>query len=238
MAGRLGISRAKVREVYVALLERGVIERQHGKGTFVRQVPIKDDQGYQSGFAASIATAGLQPTVEILAVNYLPVYGELADDLRIAPGTEVPKLLRLFRAEGDPVVLIEDHLAPQFDVEAMDLDRNAIDMIAAMAEQADLSGSWIDTQITATNLTRERARQFGLQAGSPVIHIYSVVRSSHGKVLCSARAWLNPNQIILQSTRPVNKSNPATLSILDPQTAVSRRPAPGAPSKKAKGNLQ
>ncbi|MBO6554778.1 MAG: GntR family transcriptional regulator [Roseitalea sp.] len=238
MADQLGISRAKVREVYVSLLERGVIERQHGKGTFVKEVPIKDDQGYQSGFAASIAAAGLQPTVEILAVAHSPVDVDLASELRIAPGTEVPKLLRLFRADGDPVVLIEDYLAPRFDVEAMELDQNAIDLIAAMSKQADLSGSWIDTHITATNLSHQRAQQFDLPAGSPAIHIHSLVRSSRDEILCAARAWLNPSQIKLKSSRRVNMSDPAMLSFIDRRSAVSRRTSQGPFSKQAKGNPQ
>lgn len=215
MAEQLGISRATIRETYVRLVERGVIVRRHGRGTFVGQVPIKEDQTIQTGFAQSIRVAGFEPSVDILSVERVALHPELAAVFDCAAGTEVSKLLRLFRANGDPVLLIEDCLAPFIDAANIDFDRYGLNLVAGLATQTNIVGSRIDSSATATGLSLEQAVQLGLPEGAPSLHTHSVIRAASGTAICASWAWLNPQMIELKSSRSVTLPNMANFNLDD-----------------------
>jgi len=237
MAAHLGVSRATIREVYVRLLAKGAIVRRHGRGTFVGQMPIQDDQSVQTGFAESIRAGGFTATVDILSVERVSVDGELAETFGAAEGTEVSRLLRLFRADGRPAVLIEDYLRPDIDAANMDLDRYGIDMIMGLASQVDMRGTRIDTWVTATALDPAQAELFELPELKPVLHIYSVIRPEiGGSAVCVAWAWLDPSLVELHSNRAVNLSGRPLISTNTEMSPVARRSMPATRSHKHKGN--
>lgn len=223
MAGQLGISRATIREVYIRLMAQGIIVRRHGLGTFVGQVPIQDDQTYQTGFAASIRAAGFTPTVDLISIGRVPLGAELAAEFGCPEGTEASRLLRVFRANGDPVVLIEDHLAPDLDATKIDFDTFAIDLIAGLMTQTDMTGTRIDTWTTATDLSDERADLLDLPTGHPALHIYSIIHSEAAGTVCVAWAWLNPRLMELKSSRRVNLSSPPVITLADEVSPVAAR---------------
>jgi GntR family transcriptional regulator len=237
MAAHLGVSRATIREVYVRLLAKGAIVRRHGRGTFVGQMPIQDDQTVQNGFATSILAGGFTPTVDIISVERIAVEGELAEAFGVAQGTEVSRLLRLFRADGRPAVLIEDYLRPDIDAADIDLDRYGIDMIMGLASQVDMRGMRIDTWVTATALDEAQAGLFELPQHKTVLHIYSVIRPEiGGNAVCVAWAWLDPSLVELHSNRAVNLSAPSLIATSTEVTPVARRGLSATRSHKHKGN--
>jgi DNA-binding GntR family transcriptional regulator len=237
MASQIGVSRATIREVYIRLMAQGAIVRRHGRGTFVGQMPIQDDQVFQTGFAASIREAGMTPTVEIISVNRVAVDWGLAREFGVLPGTEVSRLLRLFRANGRPAVLIEDYLAPQIDAEKIDLDRYAMDMITGLVTQVDMTGTHIDTWTTAIALDPEQAGAFELQAGTPVLHVYSVLRPESGGAVCVAWAWFDPSLVELRSSRQINLTRPSVIALATEVSSAMRRARPKMlASKTKKGN--
>lgn len=237
MAVQIGVSRATIREVYVRLLARGAIIRRHGRGTFVGQMPIQDDQAVQTGFAASILAGGFTPTVDILAVERVQLDGNLAQAFGVPIGTEASRLLRLFRADGRPAVLIEDYLRPDIHADAIDLDRYGIDMVMGLATQVDMNGTRIDTWITATSLDPEQADLFELPEGIPVLHVYSVLaREGGGSAVCVSWAWFDPALVELRSNRVTNLSRPSVMAANAEVSQVNRRERPSSLSQKQKGN--
>lgn len=238
MAEQLGVSRATIREVYVRLLAQGVIVRRHGFGTFVGQMPIQDDQTFQAGFAHSIKAAGLVPTVEILSVDRITVADEQAHHFGCPVGTEISRTLRLFRASGDPVVLIEDHFSPAIEVRDIDLDRYAVDMIAGMATVTDMGNTFIDTWTTALQLEEEQAGYLELPAGHPALHIYSMIHTPLRQVLSLAWAWLNPRLIEMKSRRAVNIADTSALFEVGGASPVTHRAGKTAKQTTRKGKAE
>jgi GntR family transcriptional regulator len=236
MAAQIGVSRATIREVYVRLMAQGAIVRRHGRGTFVGQVPIQDDQVVQSGFAASIEAAGFTPTVDILSVERVRADAALAKEFGVPAGTEVCRLLRMFRASGRPVVLVEDYLAPHIDADAIDLDRYAIDMVMGLASQVDMTGSRINTWTTAVALDNEQAIAFELPEGTPFLHVYSVLGSKSGGAVCIAWAWFDPAFVELRSSRQINLARPSVIALATEVSHVTQRARPAMPGSKTKGN--
>jgi len=213
MAEELGINRSTLREVYVRMLSQGLIVRQHGKGTFVGQAPIKDGAVPYDGFAGRIGAAGFNPTVDILANGRVPLDAILAREFGCVAGTQASHLLRLFRANGTPVVVIEDSLAPDVDGDRIDMARYGLDMIAGLRTQVDMDGAHMDLSTTALALPDEKANLLGLAAQAPALHTYSVTRSRVGKAIAVAWAWLNPQMVEINGSRTITPDSASALAL-------------------------
>lgn len=209
MAGELGINRSTLREVYVRMMGQGLIVRQHGMGTFVGQAPIKDGNVVHDGFAGRIDAAGFHPTVDVMASERVRLDAALAHEFGCVKGTEVSRLVRVFRATGTPAVLIEDHFAPQIDVRKIELDRYALDMIAGLNTQVNMVGARVDLSTTAVALPADKAALLGLPAKSPALHTYSIMRSELGAVIAITWAWLNPRLVEVKASRTVTLTSPS-----------------------------
>ena len=106
----LGVSRTVVREALRVLEEDGLVTRRHGVGTFVRDRPILKNLNLNFGTTEMISSAGLVPDTSHLALRSETADAEIAQELRVAPGTPVLIVERVRTADGRPVVYSLDVL--------------------------------------------------------------------------------------------------------------------------------
>ena len=99
---RLGVSRVTVRQAIADLVERGVLERVHGKGTYVTG-PQVDSRLHLTSFSREMRDRGLNPATVVLSATEEPADDEVAYALRIRPGTAVVRVERLRTADGTPM---------------------------------------------------------------------------------------------------------------------------------------
>lgn len=104
-----GVARGTVREATRELQHQGLLEIQHGRGTFVRsRPPVRRLAGDRfarrhrdAGKAAYLAEMeGRKPEVEVLEIATLPSPPEIASRLQLSPGTPVLSRRRIYRADG------------------------------------------------------------------------------------------------------------------------------------------
>lgn len=106
----LEMSRPAVREALVRLEERGYIRRRKGADTVVNSsllnIPARFDR--QVDKVELIASTGRTPMVDVLSHEVSPITVEEAVEFEIAPGTQVLRMLKLWSADGVPVMLAKD----------------------------------------------------------------------------------------------------------------------------------
>jgi len=112
LAQQHGVALTTLRRSLELLAEQGLLERIHGRGTFVRDV--------LSGatllrFFRFGDRAGEVPSSRIVARREVPALGDTALRLEVAPGETVLQILRVRALGGTPCLLEEIHLPlPRF----------------------------------------------------------------------------------------------------------------------------
>ncbi len=100
----LDVSRITIRKTLDLLLEEGLIERQHGAGTFVKQ-RIEQPISVLTGFSDEMKARGIEPETRVLESFIRTATAEEALTLSLKPGQQVAFLKRLRLADGKPVAV-------------------------------------------------------------------------------------------------------------------------------------
>jgi GntR family transcriptional regulator, N-acetylglucosamine utilization regulator len=105
---RLGVSRVTVRQAISDLVSAGVLERVHGKGTYLAG-PQVDSRLHLTSFSREMRARGLVPATVVLSAAEQPADDDVAYALRIRPGQGVVRVERLRSADGTPMAYEVGH---------------------------------------------------------------------------------------------------------------------------------
>ncbi len=99
-----GVSRHTVREAVRHLKARGVIERERGRGSFVRDVAVAQDTGTLFSLFRAVEARGMAQTSEVLALDW-GRDATASTRFGVDPDTPLVHLERLRNADGEPLAL-------------------------------------------------------------------------------------------------------------------------------------
>jgi len=114
LSATLGISRGTLRQALSILDEEGFIVRKHGAGTFINphvlRLRVRADLPFR--LTDLIESAGYQASVQVFDLQKQPASPKVAVDLQLPEDTEVMALSRLFFADQEPAIYIQDYFVP------------------------------------------------------------------------------------------------------------------------------
>jgi GntR family transcriptional regulator len=97
-----GVSRATVRKAIDGLVADGLLQRIHGKGTFVSR-PRLESRLHLASFSQDMRRRGLVPSTRLLGVELELPAADVAASLQLATGAQVWRLDRVRLADGQPI---------------------------------------------------------------------------------------------------------------------------------------
>ncbi|TSD84761.1 GntR family transcriptional regulator [Mycobacterium sp. KBS0706] len=106
----LGVSRITLRHAMRNLEASGVLRREHGRGTFVRNATLVAGARGLTSFTDEMALLGLSGGSRILDKACIPASPEAAAALAIEPGEPVARIRRLRLGDGLPIGVQDAHL--------------------------------------------------------------------------------------------------------------------------------
>jgi GntR family transcriptional regulator len=167
------VSRTTVRTAIGRLVAEGVLQRDHGRGTFVAETKVQQGLIATRSFSDVVARMGARPSSRLLERGLVAAPADVAEDLEIEIGAPVIYLERLRLVDDRPLVLDRAYFRSEFEalLEA-DVEHQSVwDLLAATygirAERAKET-------IEITSVGPEEARLLGEQVGAASFHIHLV----------------------------------------------------------------
>jgi len=103
---QLGISRVTLRKALNQLVGAGVLNASHGRGWYVAKSAARREwPSTLESFSETASRMGLEPQSEVLRAEAAPASFDEAEELSIAPGTDLFHLDRVRLLDGMPIAL-------------------------------------------------------------------------------------------------------------------------------------
>src|SRR5918995_1586162 len=110
---RFSVSRMTVRQALQELTNDGLVERRRGQGTFVAHRPVHRRPGVFLSFTEEMNRRGGQGARRLLRPGLGEPRPSGTPRLRLAPNSQVVRVIRVRLADGVPVALEEAALIPE-----------------------------------------------------------------------------------------------------------------------------
>ena len=112
LALRYAVNRHTVRRAIEQLIKSGLVERQHGRGTVVLDLPVDYTIGKITRFTETLELMGQATSSDIIRKLVIPARDGVAHRLQLAQNAEVIWIESLRYANGKPMCVIS-HFLPQ-----------------------------------------------------------------------------------------------------------------------------
>lgn len=193
---RFSVSRTTVREAISHLVQDGILEKVHGKGTFISQKPpIHEWLDSLNSLTHTVKKMGMVPGSKLLHCEISTEPNHVADLLQVDSFYIIE---RLRTADSTPIA-IERHfyskeigmMLAQYDLETStiyDLLENELGIELVEAEQF----------ISCKEVTIEDAHRLEVPVGSSVLSVERLITNSHGEPIEYYTSYFRPDMYVFR----------------------------------------
>ncbi|WP_420106006.1 GntR family transcriptional regulator [Herbaspirillum huttiense] len=173
-----------VRRAVETLMSEGLVERTHGRGTFVRKARF-DNSLFRFFRFESADGRPLQPTSVIVSRKVIEAPRQVAEALHLKTHARVIELLRLRKVDGQPVLAENIYLCAQrFKALAGKAPEDFGDLLYPLYErECGLIVASARETLTVETVTAAQAKLLGLKEKTPVVVIERTAFGSDGAPL-------------------------------------------------------
>ena len=197
LAARFGVTRVTVRQALSGLALEGLVHREQGRGTFVReQPPARRSLSRLTSFSEDLGALGGEVGGRVLVSEERPAPPQIQAALKLTAQESAVHLLRVRYLRGLPVAIQEAWLP--------------VRLFPDLAQQPLLNGSLYQTlerrygihllradeQISAVAATKEQAALLEISRRSPLLQLERKTFDERGNPIEYATSWTRPEYIL------------------------------------------
>ncbi len=197
------VSRITIRKAITELEKEGVLNKQHGKGTFVSEVKVKRELMALNGFSDFLMSLGNKVDNHIISNEVVPADELIAEKLQVKDHSKILKLQRLQLMNNDPI-----HLETGFYPldRFPDLAEYAIDyssIYKLLRERYNVKPSYDNKLIKFEMATKEKSSFLKCAVGSPLYFIEKTDYDERGIPIHNSYSFLPTSKVVFEaSTKP------------------------------------
>jgi GntR family transcriptional regulator len=166
-----GVSRTTIRAAVQSLIQRGLVEIQRGKGTFVAQPKMTQELTELTGFVEDMQALGRRPTAKVLDRQVVPANQLVARRLALAQGAPVVRIQRVRLADRMPLSFDQTYLPKELGEKVMADDLKTEPIFSLLEQKYNTPLVEAEYQLEAVCADATVARALRLDVGSAIFLI-------------------------------------------------------------------
>jgi GntR family transcriptional regulator len=205
LVGAYAASRITIRQALSVLSQEGLVVRERGRGSFVRDPAIIARPSRLTSFTAEMRAKGIRPSSQVRSFTIEAADEDIARHLDLATGEAVLRLERLRHGDGEPIGIQVAWLPAALFPGLLDVDFSSVSLYEELERrygvivndaEETFSASLIDAD-TAILLSVPvfaaafRVTRVGRNAGRPIEFTQSILRGDRYRVQVRLRRMQN-----------------------------------------------
>lgn len=196
MAKEYGVSLITVRKAVGSLMEKGLVVRKQGKGTFVTKPKYSRNMKKLQSFTEMCEQMGVKPGAQVLENRLIMADKKVADRLGIEPGSNVVYIYRLRLADGEPVQVEKSYFPLKYAF-LLEEDLNNGSMFECLKEKAGAKVASSEKMIELCRATAEEAALMDVKKGDYLLFVKSTAYDENGEPMYAGIQMINGDRFSL-----------------------------------------
>ena len=196
MSKEYGVSLITVRKAVGSLMEKGLVVRKQGKGTFVTKPKYSRNMKKLQSFTEMCEQMGVKPGAQVLENRLIMADKKVADRLGIEPGSNVVYISRLRLADGEPVQVEKSYFPLKYAF-LLEEDLNNGSMFECLKEKAGAKVASSEKMIELCRATAEEAALMDVKKGDYLLFVKSTAYDENGEPMYAGIQLINGDRFSL-----------------------------------------
>lgn len=180
LVARFDVSRGTIREALKLLLQQGYLEREQGKGTFVRFRKIEQDPEKLIGFTELMRRNHLEPSGKIIEKSVETIPSALAAELDVERNRKVVRFFRVRYGDDQPLIIERSFFDYQLFKPVMELDLEHNSIFELLYKYTDTRLGKATQRIEAITAGADENRYLNVEIGTPLLLITRIIETDEG----------------------------------------------------------
>jgi GntR family transcriptional regulator len=181
LLARFGVSRITVRRAIQNLIQRGVVEIQRGRGTFVLAPKVSQELTKLTGFVEDMDTHGRRASARVVSQGVVAASARVARQLGVSKGTRVMRIERVRLADSVPMSFDETYLPLKIGREIVRNDLRVMPIFTLLEEKYGLPLAEAEYSLEAAAASGHVAVALGVPEGAPIFRIERTSFTTEGR---------------------------------------------------------
>ena len=181
VADKYDVSRMTARKAIEALVSKGILYRQRGKGTYVAENVVSYGLSSMLSFSQTLKAQGYMVETKVLMKEVLPAPFDVATRLQIDSNAPMIVVRRLRYVEGIPCAIHASYFDQRLFGSLLNIDLEAESLLEIVQRTTGAKVAYSDDAVQADAATNEEASLFAVPQNSPVLRVQGVAYSENGQ---------------------------------------------------------
>lgn len=175
LGSRHGLSRTAVRQALGQLVAEGLVQKEKGRGTFVRRAPVADFVVHEvRGFFDEMTEKGHQVSTRVLAQEAATAPPRVVGELGLLMGSKTVRVFRVRLVDGVAICEVETFLPfPRFEA-LLRSDLQNRSLYSVLASDFGTKPTGGHRYIESASAAQDTARNLGISRGEPLLKLTAI----------------------------------------------------------------